>query len=140
MNFLRLCILLIAIALATILFGCRTAPVYNIYSSPVPMTSAKKATMDQVEQAIVGAAGELGWNTRLIASGHIEANIMVRAKHTAAVDIKYTSDSFSIKYKYSNNLKYDGIRIHKNYNSWIRRLKQRITSKLTEIIVTGSHT
>jgi hypothetical protein len=51
----------------------------------------------------------------------------------AVVDIKYNTKTYSIIYKSSQNLDYDGKNIHSNYNGWIQRLNQAIQSQLSGI-------
>jgi hypothetical protein len=47
------------------------------------------------------------------------------------MDIKYNTKSYSIEYKDSQGLKYDGTNIHKNYNSWVMNLDNRIRAQLS---------
>ena len=134
MRLARVFSLVLVALLVTILIGCRSAPIMNIYSTPVPQTSSFQASLEQVERAIVAAAAELGWSTQLIKPGTMEAKIVVRGKHTAVVKIEYTTEEFSITYKYSEGLRYDGTNIHPNYNSWVKNLENRIKSKMVMMI------
>ena len=62
----------------------------------------------------------------------IEANpftLNVR-KHMARVAIAYSTRSYSITYKDSHTLAYDGATIHRNYNKWVRNLKILINRQL----------
>jgi hypothetical protein len=49
----------------------------------------------------------------------------------AKIDIMYDKTKYSIHYKDSKNLNYDGTNIHTNYNGWIQRLDQTIQAQLT---------
>jgi len=49
----------------------------------------------------------------------------------AQVDIKYSTIAYSITYKDSSNLKYDGTKIHSNYNGWIQNLDKAIKIQLS---------
>ena len=44
----------------------------------------------------------------------------------ALVRIDHDTKTFSITYKDSRNLGYDGTLIRRNYNRWVRNLKQSI--------------
>lgn len=109
------------------LAGCRAAPVYNIDNAPIDVSS--KHSSKDVKKAIISAGKSLGWKMKAKKKGHIVATLFLR-KFVAIVDIKYNTKSYSITYKDSKNLKYDGANIHKNYNGWIRNLDNRIQAQL----------
>jgi hypothetical protein len=48
----------------------------------------------------------------------------------AVVDVNYTPQTYSITYKDSSNLGYDGQSIHKNYNGWVQNLDKAIRAQL----------
>jgi hypothetical protein len=124
---------LFAIAfLAFAVSSCRTATVYNV--NDAPLSTAKPATMAQVEAAIKRAGGGLGWQMQTAAPGHIVARLPIR-QHLAVVDIYYTNKDFSIKYKNSNNLRYDQAdnTIHSNYNGWVQNLEKAIIAQTSSI-------
>ena len=64
------------------------------------------------------------------APGHIIGTLNIR-DHIAIVDITYNSDSYSITYKDSTNLNYNGTNIHRNYNNWINNLDNAIKVQLS---------
>ena len=51
----------------------------------------------------------------------------------AKVDINYNTKTYSITYKDSSDLDYDGTKIHKNYNGWIQNLDNAIKVQLSAI-------
>lgn len=51
----------------------------------------------------------------------------------AQVDIPYNAKAYSIQYKNSANLKYDGVSIHSNYNGWVQNLDRAIQSRLVAL-------
>lgn len=120
----------IAIALALgVLLGaaCTTKPVYNVSSAPVP--SARNASLDEVGRAIQRAGVGLGWHMQPTKPGHMMGTLSLRT-HRAVVDIDYTTQSYSIRYKDSQNLDFDGANIHKNYNGWVQNLDKSIQAQL----------
>lgn len=133
MSMLRVCLLLVAIVFIQ---GCRTAPLMNVTESGINPGSGKEATLQEVTQAILGAATSTrpAWSMNVIKPGHILATLYNRS-HMAAVDITYTTTSYNIAYKESTNLKYDaeGPTIHANYNSWIQNLDTAIKGQLNAI-------
>ncbi|MEO6202787.1 MAG: hypothetical protein ABIP82_06165 [Nitrospirales bacterium] len=114
--------------------GCRTAPLFNVNEATITPVSGKEPILEDVTKAIVSAStgSTPPWNMQVVKPGHIVATLHVRG-HMAAVDILYTTNSYSIKHKESSNLKYDAAdgTIHSNYNAWIQRLDGNIRGKLS---------
>lgn len=117
----------IAVAL---LGGCRSAAIYNVQASPV--VANKKVTMDDMQKAIVRAGAGLGWQMKAVKPGEILGTLHLRT-HVAVVDIRYNTKEYSITYKDSTNLDYDGTNIHKNYNGWIQNLDNGIRVQITNL-------
>jgi hypothetical protein len=49
------------------------------------------------------------------------------------MEIKYDTKQYSIAYKDSQGLQYDGAQIHKTYNGWVQRLDGRIKAQLSQL-------
>ena len=124
----RILIVLAAVLLAACAKG---QPVYNVHDSVV-VTNKANPTPDDVRQAIIRAGTQLGWQMRADRPGHILGTLTLRT-HVAVVDIDYDRKAYSIKYKDSTNLEYNGSTIHGNYNSWVQNLDRAIKSQLTSI-------
>ena len=107
----------------------RCDPIYNVADAPVTSASGKALSNDQVKQAIIRAGAALGWQMREAGHGKLSGHLVVR-KHTAEVEIPYSSKSFSIIYKNSTNLDASEGQIHKNYNGWIQNLSKGINAQL----------
>ena len=121
-------IVLIASALLLILAGCVANPLLNIENAPIQISAKHNST--DIKKAIMRAGAGLGWIIKEKKPGHLVGSIFLR-KHSATVDIKYTNKAYSITYKDSENLNYDGTNIHKNYNGWVRNLNSRIQAELS---------
>jgi hypothetical protein len=123
-------LVLLSFFVLLLMTACRTTPVRNVDLAPVPEAPAgKQLSMVQVEKAITLAGAELGWTTKVQSPGVILATIRLR-DHYAAVNITYSTVNYSITYKDSTNLKYDGKTIHSNYNGWIENLDKAIRRNL----------
>ena len=122
---------IVLVATAALMAACATTgqPVYNVTQSPIV---AKVRTSDDVSKAIVRAGTGLGWQMVPDRPGHITGTLRVRT-HLAVVDIDYNPKSYSIKYRESSNLDYDGTNIHRNYNSWIQNLDRQIQVQLSAL-------
>lgn len=117
--------LLIGIA-ATGFAGCRMAPVMDIVDAPVVEPSGgQKLTADQVKLAIQRAGSTLGWQIKEVQPFLLEGTLTLR-KHVAQVNIPYSAQRYSIVYKDSKELNYDGKNIHSNYNGWVQNLDKAI--------------
>ncbi|GAA05749.1 hypothetical protein [Photobacterium leiognathi] len=113
-----------------LIVGCTSKPVMNLNNVYVPTAvSGQQHTAEDVQKAILTAAEQRGWSARVIKPGLILANISVRT-HSATIEIPYSSTSYSIDYKDSQNLDYDGTDIHRNYNNWVVRLSRSIQQQL----------
>jgi hypothetical protein len=117
--------------LVVVAAGCRSNPVFNIENASI-VTGKSNASIDEVKNAIVRAGGSLGWIMKPAGPGSILGTLNLR-KHVAVIEIKYDSKTYSILYKSSQNLDYDGKNIHRNYNGWIQRLNQTIQTQLSMI-------
>ena len=116
----------LVIAVVVLLVGCRTADLYNVQNAP---GASKAVSMADVETAIRRAGHGLGWQIVPQGPGKAEGTLVLR-DHLAVVDITYDIKSYSIRYKDSSNLQYDGKTIHSNYNGWIQNLDKAIRTQL----------
>lgn len=107
----------------------RCAPIQNVSDAPVPSVSGKPLTNDEVRKAIMRAGATLGWQMKADAPGKVTGTLNVR-KHTAVVEIPYSTRSYSINYKSSVNLNEEEGQIHNNYNGWVRNLAKGIDANL----------
>lgn len=119
-----------ATALLIFLAGCRSNPVYNIDDAPIQI--AGKHSMNDIQKAIIRAGAGLGWTMKAKNDGHIVGTLFIR-QHVAIIDVRYTKKAYSITYKDSQNLNYDGTNIHNNYNGWVQNLNRQIQAQLSAI-------
>ena len=117
--------------LALALVGCKSNPVYNVEGAPVS-TSTSGYNLRDVRNAIQQAGVSLGWQMKDVQPGLIVGTLVVR-DHMAQVEIPYNRTSYSIIYRDSQNLNYDGVNIHGNYNGWIQRLNGAINAQLSRL-------
>ena len=110
------------------LVACRAAPVMDVVDAPVA-TAGKKLTAEQVKVAIMRAGASLGWQMKEAQPFLLEGTLNLRS-HMAQVNIPYSAERYSIVYKDSSNLNYDGTNIHSNYNGWVQNLDRAIKTQL----------
>lgn len=124
-------LLLLVVILTLALVGCRSSPVYNVNNEPIT-TSTRRYSLQDVRGAILRAGTGLGWRMKSVRDGLIIGTLYLR-DHMAEVEISYDRASYSIKYRDSNNLDYDGANIHRNYNGWVQRLHGAINAQLSSL-------
>jgi hypothetical protein len=125
-------IVAICVVLA-VLAGCRGGgQIYSVKDAPIQTATGKEPSLEDVQKAIITAGAGLGWQMAIVKPGEIVGTLNVRS-HQAVVTIPYTTKTYSILYKDSNNLKYDAGKqtIHDNYTGWVQRLDSAIRSRLT---------
>jgi len=126
-------LILVGLALVVALgIGCRSGMVKNVDDAPILFKTKKTPSMEQIEKAIITAGMGLGWRIKSQSPGHLIGTLNVRS-HTAIVDIKCTAEKYSITYKDSTNLNYNGTNIHSNYNGWIQNLDNAINNQLSAL-------
>ncbi|WP_462165639.1 hypothetical protein [Pseudoalteromonas sp. GB43] len=72
---------------------------------------------------------KLGWTCRSNAEGQILGKLDIR-KHQLRVDITFNEQEYSIDYKDSINLDYNGKKIHRQYINWVTNLMRNIDAEL----------
>ncbi|MCD6433060.1 MAG: caspase family protein [Sulfurimonas sp.] len=118
----KILLLLLTIVLFLSFVGCsRVKSVLHI-KEPIKIHLSEK----NVKGVIESAAKKRGWNVKEVAHGKIEAEYARSAKYMARVNIFYDSNNYEIEYLDSKNLRYDGVKIHKTYNSLVSKLRKEI--------------
>ena len=118
----------LGVSVLAISVGCM-APVYNVTDRPIVPSGGKPRTLEEVRAAILEAGRARHWTMRAIEPGHIEATVRPSGR-LAVVDIKYSPTSYSITYKKTEGVEYDGTKIYSRYNTWIENLRQEIDKRL----------
>lgn len=119
---------LLVAATFLLLVGCTSRPIYNVEDMVVITGTGAKLSQQEVRRAVVKAAVSKGWSVKDLGPGRVQATVRVR-RHMARVVIAYSPRSYSITYRSSGLLGYDGQNIHRSYNRWIRGLEQRINGQ-----------
>ena len=91
-------------------------------------TKLKAKTISNVEKSIIKGAVSLGWQANVVEQGKVEATLFIRS-HKLVVEITHDDKNYSIVYKDSVNLKYDGENIHRQYANWVNNLINAINAE-----------
>ncbi|MBV4480185.1 hypothetical protein [Pseudomonas khavaziana] len=117
---------LITLALLTTA-GCTSKPVLNPQHE-LPATG--QVSEEKMKQAIVAALQKREWTVQRLGPQLVQAEITVRGQFYAAIDIRYSRNSYAITYRDSRDLGYKDGKIHRNYNRWISMLDRDILAGL----------
>ena len=119
------------IGVVLILFSACTAPLYEISETPIETGTEQGLTLAQVETAIKTAGEGIGWKMKTVKPGELTGTFK-SSRYTASVRIPYSPQNYSIFYKGSQNLKYDGAKIHKKYNELVQNLSTAIGREMNK--------
>src|SRR5262245_51041602 len=90
--------------LALSIGACRSAPVLEPQIDVAMFATSGKLTDAQVADAIKRAGSELGWQMEDAGPGRITGTLVVRNRHRAVTDIRYSPQQVRIAYKDSAGL------------------------------------
>ncbi|MGU9829367.1 hypothetical protein [Pseudomonas sp. LF242] len=107
--------------------GCTSKPVLNTQHALPAGTQVSEETMKQV---IVTALQKREWTVQRFSPQLVQAEITVRNQFYAAIDIRYSRNSYAITYRDSRDLGYKDGKIHRNYNRWVSMLDRDIMAAL----------
>ncbi|WET11098.1 hypothetical protein P3S72_02900 [Pseudomonas sp. D3] len=117
---------LITLALLTSA-GCTSKPVLNTQHD---LPASAQISEEKVKQVIVAALQKREWTVLRQSPQRVQAEITVRNQYYAAIDIRYTRNSYAINYRDSRDLGYKDGKIHRNYNRWVSMLDRDIMAGL----------
>jgi len=123
MNKLTFILLAVIISLVS---GCKSTIVMPVYhDQPVANYGDNISSVKHIEKAIVKGALSLGWKTQIKSDTEVLATLNIR-KHELVVLITHDDKTVSIDYQSSVNLKYNGVKIHRQYANWVTNLLRAI--------------
>lgn len=93
-----------------------------------------------MKQVIVAALQKREWTVQRLSPQLVQAEITVRGQFYAAIDIRYTRNSYAITYRDSRDLGYKDGKIHRNYNRWVSMLDRDILAGLRTYSVNEANT
>ncbi|WP_448653289.1 hypothetical protein ACSHWC_08660 [Pseudomonas fluorescens] len=117
---------LVTLALLTTA-GCTTKPVLNTQHA---LPADAQVSEEKMKQVIVTALQKREWTVQRFGPQLVQAEITVRNQYYAAIDIRYTRNSYAITYRDSRDLGYKDGKIHRNYNRWVNNLDGDIMAGL----------
>ena len=124
---------ILSLILGLTIAGCgKTILLQNYPDNVFPKAWSGKQTPGNVEKAIVRAAMSKGWVIDKEDEGKLVATLNIR-KHRLVMVIEFDDHSYSLTYRDSSNLLYDGKRIHRQYANWVKNLTYSIDANLATL-------
>ena len=117
---------LITLALLTTA-GCTNKPILNTQHE---LPANNQVSEEKIKTLIVNALQKRNWTVQRLSPQLVQAEINVRNQFYAAIDIRYTRNSYAITYRDSRELGYKDGKIHRNYNRWVSMLDRDIMAAL----------
>jgi hypothetical protein len=107
------------------------APVQNFSNQPI--VTNRPVSLDEVGRAIRTAGVSLKMQMLQVKPGLIQATYDSSKGRSAVMDIKYDTKQYSITYKDSQGMQYDGTKILQGYNGWVQNLDRNIRAQLSAL-------
>jgi hypothetical protein len=109
----------------------RMEPVYNVEQDSIPTGVQQKLSSEQIGKMIAKTAIGKGWVVSEVKPGLLHC-VLKWQDHTAAINITYSKQDYSIELDSSENLKESDGMIHKKYNKYIHDLQGEIDKKFSQ--------
>ncbi|SET41515.1 MULTISPECIES: hypothetical protein [unclassified Pseudomonas] len=107
--------------------GCTSKPILNTQHD---LPANAQVSEEKMKTVIVNALQKREWTVQRLSPQLVQAEITVRNQYYAAIDIRYTRNSYAITYRDSRDLGYKDGKIHRNYNRWVNNLDSDIMAGL----------
>ena len=107
--------------------GCTSKPILNTQHN---LPADAQVSEEKMKTVIVNALQKREWTVQRLSPQLVQAEINVRNQYYAAIDIRYTRNSYAITYRDSRDLGYKDGKIHRNYNRWVSMLDRDIMAGL----------
>ena len=107
--------------------GCTSKPILNTQHN---LPADAQVSEEKMKKVIVNALQKRDWTVQRLSPQLVQAEIIVRNQYYAAIDIRYTRNSYAITYRDSRDLGYKDGKIHRNYNRWVNNLDSDIMAGL----------
>ena len=111
-------------------------PIVEFKDQAIPQKDGKAPTNAQILAAVERAAKSLEWTLAPAGENKMLATLVVRNKHTIAVNLDWSPEKLSATYASSINMKYGmsskGPVIHPFYNDWVKTFVEAIQAEIAK--------
>jgi hypothetical protein len=122
-----------ALVILSLAAAC-TKPIRKVELSNYGWGPQKGVTLAQIQRNVEQTAIGLGWELSDVKTGSFIARRSWDGdKHNVAVDVVYDAQRFSIRYKDSKAMSYNGRSIHHTYNDMVELLRDKIKTNISTL-------
>jgi hypothetical protein len=116
------------------LAACSAEQMHKVNNVDYGYYTKKSLTMEKVRTTIERTATRNGWQL----SNQKDGSFMGKrewggGKHNIVVDVIYDLRKFSINYRDSHQMRYDGSWIHNSYNRMVQKLEEDISAAVNAL-------
>lgn len=110
--------------------GIKNSIVKRPVDSPVILVSEINPNVSnaKLKQIIIAACSKYGWKIDSSSDSSVTATLNHMGKESVTIDIPFSNQKVEFLYKSSQNMRYDGAKIHRSYNRWLKNLEVDIRS------------
>jgi hypothetical protein len=129
------CTRLLVVACLILAIAACTAPIRRVNSPNYGWGPRPEVTLAQIQTEIEKTARGQGWQLSEVKTGSFVAKREWgdKGKHNIVVDVVYDRKGFSIRYKDSKQMDYDGKSIHHTYNDMVETLRDGIKASVSPL-------
>jgi hypothetical protein len=125
---MRAFLIVCAAALAASLAAC-VSMIIPVQSYEDIQIAQHQKSAEDVGPAIERALAARNWVVTARRPGELDASL-IGAEFRANINIPYSATSYSLRYRDSEGLDYDGANIHRHYHNWMINLQVSIEREL----------
>jgi hypothetical protein len=116
-----------AIALAVGLGACVSMimPMERLVNVPVSHRDGEAGVGAAIDRALQAR----GWVVTERRTGETDATL-IGSEYRADITVRYSASAYSVVYRDSQGLDYDGQKIHRHYNNWLNNIRISIDREL----------
>lgn len=125
MQFRRMLPLLLAALFLCGGCGIKNSIVKRPMDSPVIQVSELNSRISnaRLKQIIISACSRYGWKVDSSTDSSVTATLNHNAKESVTIEIPFSPQKVEFIYRSSQNMRYDGTKIHRSYNRWLKNLE-----------------
>jgi len=114
-------------------------PMEKFENIPIPTEQGTTLSLPQIREVVINAAAGITarpWTMTEVAPGKMIARLDAgRRRHVIVLDLSYSPTQYSLVYRSSTRMNYDGAgTVHSSYNVWVRELVDHMNLALSKAV------
>ena len=113
------------------LMACSRMQPLIVVHQQVPANALAVQNEESLQPALIRALLRCRWTIEENQPNRLLARIDLRGRQSASITLDYVSGRYDIRYRDSSNLQYADGKIHKRYNSLVKKLDRAIQQEIS---------